>query len=814
MPVNILASGTSTQTLTANNLHLLPEGSSIFPTSGDGIVAITATEPDLTIRGAVTGSTAINYFNVDGGRAFIHIAATGTLDGDEGIRSERFATFIEMAGSITAALRPGINLETPVSGTSRSLFPSAISVSGQIFSEDDGIRLGQENATVTVSGRILATTGIDVSASNTQITNTGEIVGTGFGYGSNSTPFVHFGYAIRGAAALDIVNAGTLSGSAESVVLSTSVDASDRLLNLGLIDGGVALNGGDDRVVNRGTIAGDVALGAGADLYRGRDQGSVDGTINGGSGDDTLIGSNEDDTIDGGTDHDTIRGRGGDDILSGGTGGGDSIFGGSGDDTITAGDGATWISAGAGEDIVDGGAQDDILFGGADDDDIAGNGGADEIRGGAGDDWLTGEAGDDTLIGGRGDDTLSGGNGIDYLSGGSGDDSLNGGGNNDTLDGGAGADTMEGGLGDDTYVVDNTGDTVTEVAGAGYDTVKTTLATFALTFANVENLTGTSGAGQTLTGNALDNEIVGAGGDDVLFGKAGNDWLDGGAGADQMTGGAGNDTYVVDDAGDVVTEAANGGTDLVITDLASFSLTYANVENLMGTSASAQVLGGNALDNMIFGGSNNDALYGGFGNDKLNGGLGNDVLNGGAGDDTMVGGLGDDSYTVDSAGDVVTEDSAAGIDTVRTALSSYSLGTVANVENLIGLSAGGQVLAGNTLDNTITGNAGNDALYGGLGDDTLRGNAGNDAMNGGGGSDTFIFAAGFGHDTVNGFHAGATGDADVISISSGLIADYADLLSHTADAGANTVITVDASNTITLLGVHKADLDVSDFSFF
>ena len=101
-----------------------------------------------------------------------------------------------------------------------------------------------------------------------------------------------------------------------------------------------------------------------------------------------------------------------------------------------------------------------------------------------------------------------------------------------------------------------------------------------------------------------------------------------------MYGGLGNDTYIVDNAGDVVTENPGEGSDLV-----QSSITYtlgSDVENLTLTGSNAINGTGNGLDNILTGNSAANVLSGGDGDDTIHGGGGADMLTGGIGNDTFT----------------------------------------------------------------------------------------------------------------------------------------------------------------------------------
>ncbi|MFT3736953.1 MAG: VCBS domain-containing protein [Rhodocyclaceae bacterium] len=312
-----------------------------------------------------------------------------------------------------------------------------------------------------------------------------------------------------------------------------------------------------------------------------------------------------------------------------------------------------------------------------------------------------------------GADTLTGTSGDDQINGLAGNDKLTGSAGNDTLDGGTGNDSMLGGAGNDIYVVDSTSDVVTENSGEGTDLVQSSVA-WSLG-SNVENLTLTGSNAISGTGNSLGN---------VIAGNAAANTLDGSSGADTLLGGAGNDLYIVDNAGDIVTENASEGSDTV-----QSSVTYtlgSNVENLTLTGSSALSGTGNTLDNVLTGNSAANALTGA---------AGNDTLDGGAGNDSMLGGSGNDTYVVDSTSDVVTENSNEGTDLVKASV-TWTLGN--NVENLTLTGTTAINGTGNALDNLLTGNSAANKLTGAAGNDTLDGGSGNDSMLGGAGNDIYV----------------------------------------------------------------------------
>ena len=227
----------------------------------------------------------------------------------------------------------------------------------------------------------------------------------------------------------------------------------------------------------------------------------------------------------------------------------------------------------------------------------------------------------------------------------------------------------------------------------------------------------------TVIGSSGNDTIIGTVRADTITGNDGNDLLNGGTGDDSLAGGIGDDIYVVDSAGDVVSESGGSGVDTVQASR-SFAL-GAGFENLT-LSATGNFTGtGNSLANTLIGNSGATALSGGGGADTLTGGNGNDTLDGGVLGDSMAGGAGNDTYVVDAAGDVVSEAGGTGTDVVQASV-SFVLG--AGLENLTLLTAAGLAGTGNGLANVISGTSGANLLKGEGGADTLTGNDGNDTL--------------------------------------------------------------------------------------
>ena len=509
-----------------------------------------------------------------------------------------------------------------------------------------------------------------------------------------------------------------------------------------------------------------------------------------------------------------------------------------------------------GNDVLKGGAGDDLLD--------PGHGGSDEIDGGAGFDKLAFDysavttridvnaAGMDWPL--YGTNLIVAGQtvhivnveGLGTIKTGSGNDRLQ-------VDASVGAFTWWGGTGSDELFV-NYGD-----AAAG------------VTVSNVASSDGwmtrlyTADMPAGFYGQAYQIESLtfyGSAFADNVQGTLGNDNINGKEGADRMEGLGGNDAYVVDNAGDVIVEVANGGLDAVLTDLTSYTL-GANIENLAFGGYGDAVGTGNGLNNTITGNEGNNTLKGLAGDDTLDGKLGAD---------TMIGGLGNDTYYVDNAMDLVIEATGQGTDRVISSISFSLAGTFIENLQLTGphaWNATGNSLAnmlnGNGLDNILDGGYGADIMAGGYGNDryivdnvgdvvtelkgqgtdeiaasvsyslaggyvekllltgsanlsgtgnaldnTLRGNLGNNVLNGAqgndiltgnAGADTFVFTTSNGHDTITDF---SLSDSDTIDVSA-----YTHGTAHAAyitQVGSDVQVDLGAGNIVTVSSAVVADV--------
>ena len=103
-------------------------------------------------------------------------------------------------------------------------------------------------------------------------------------------------------------------------------------------------------------------------------------------------------------------------------------------------------------------------------------------------------------------------------------------------------------------------------------------------------------------------------------------------------------------------------------------------------------------------------------------------------------------------------------------------------------------------------------MSGGSGDDRIEGGAGNDVMSGNSGHDSFVFAAGFGHDTILDFRSSGS-SSDVLEFDADIFADFDAAMGAADQVGQDVLFTVDADNMLTLAGVQLASLQADDFRF-
>ncbi len=569
--------------------------------------------------------------------------------------------------------------------------------------------------------------------------------------------------------------------------------------------------------------------------------------IEGSANNDTIIATGgAANAIDGGAGDDFIAGGGGTDSLDGGDGNDTNSFQGIGADVVAdLGSGQASYQLANGNTIFETFSNFENLDGSSNDDILSGDGGANTLTGNDGNDELSGRGGNDILDGGDGNDILRGGGGNDQLDGGDGIDTA------DFTDIGVGVE-IDLANGNAEYVVG--GNVVV-------DTIK-----------NVENVTG-SANDDTISGDDGDNLLAGGAGADTINGGDGNDVLRG----DALGSGEAitvTVTNTLGEGGTFVTPVWFGfhnGANFDLFDAGEAAslglerLAEDGITTAIAAEFNAQV-GENGVDATLIG---PDGVPGPIDpGETTSFSLNVDFANVGQGfftwatmiipsndaflavpDDALADPIFDadgnflgpitiqrfGSDVLDAGTEVNNEEGAAFLNQTAIDQGIAEGGTVgshpgfngsvgnpdgAPVNILGGTTAPGAVIdpieGDFTADNdqlleiVIDRVAGSDdILDGGAGDDIIEGGGGNDTLTGGSGDDTFVFLRSSlaDADTVTDFENGLD-QFDVSDFGFTSVSDFT-----VAQVGADTLITLDANNSVTLSNTDANQIDDQDFLF-
>src|SRR6478609_2914119 len=282
------------------------------------------------------------------------------------------------------------------------------------------------------------------------------------------------------------------------------------------------------------------------------------------------------------------------------------------------------------------------------------------------------------------------------------------------------------------------------------------------------------------------------------------------------------DYVFVDGDAQAMSGDARGGNDVLHVDASTSIYATLGVFGDAETAMSADTSGGNDVVIASMGNRSSGTFSGDSGSsmsDHARGG--NDILS-----VTQVGSYGGASISGDALVSM-SGDAHGGNDILIAAVDgnpdSTSIVLVGDASNMLGNAHGGDdILLGSNRDDWLYGDAQTYAPFtaGSItgGKDMLNGGGGNDQLWGGPNDDRFVFNKGSGLDVINDFDEGnkAVGSTarehDLINLHDYGFADWAALKGLISDdSTGNAVIHLTATDTITLEGVHTADLHAKDF---